>query len=284
MKPAAFAYERAASLSEALQWLHEHPDAKVLAGGQSLIPLMNFRLSRPQELLDINPLSELSYIEQNGNSLRLGSLVHHQELHLHPVVKEVCPVLSEAAGHVGHWAIRNRGTLGGSLVHADPASELPAVMVALKAEFNLASTEGTRTVSASDFYLGFLTTDIRPDELLVSVDIPIVEGVSYGFQEYARRPGDFALAGAIVEIRNADSDSADATGSGKQMGAVTWFGIGGAPIREEVEFLTDDAARMHQLKSIVDTLDIDEEGLYRKQLAVTAAEQAYLRAMRRVPV
>lgn len=283
MKPAAFAYERATTLEHALEWLHGHPDAKILAGGQSLIPLMNFRLSRPQELLDINSLQGLSYVEHTGSTLRLGSLLHHQELHLNPVVRDVCPVLSEAAGQVGHWAIRNRGTLGGSLVHADPASELPAVMVALQATFLLASTEGTRTVAAEDFYLGFLTTDIRPDELLVGVEIPLAAGVSYGFQEYARRPGDFALAGAIAEVGRPDG-AEGLNGSGSQRGFVTWFGVGGAPLREAVEFFADEAVRRNQFTRLVETFDVLEEGPYRKQLAVTAAEQAYLQALGRVPV
>lgn len=272
MKPAAFAYERATSLTQAVTWLKQHPEGKVLAGGQSLIPLMNFRLSRPQELLDINQLTELSYVEQAGRTLLLGTLIHHQELHAHKVVREICPLLSEAAGHVGHWAIRNRGTLGGSLVHADPAAELPAVMVALQATFVLASAHGNRHVSAAEFYLGFLTTDIRPDELLIRVEVPVADEVFYGFQEYSRRPGDFALAGAIAEVR----------ATNKSIGAVTWFGVGGTPIREELEFALDEQARKDQFTRLVEAFDMLGEGPYRQQLAISAAEQAYQQAMRRV--
>lgn len=266
MKPAAFSYQRATSLEQALQWLHEHPESKVLAGGQSLIPLMNFRLSRPQELLDINGIEQLSYVDQTATTLRLGGLIRHQQLHENETVQAVFPVLAEAAGQVGHWAIRNRGTLGGSLVHADPASELPAVMVALQATFLLASVEGVRQVPAHDFYLGFLTTDIQANEIFVGVEIPLKPEVSFGFTEFARRPGDFALAGAIVELQSNTS------------GAVTWFGVSGAPVREEMTFPMEATNRRAQFEGIIATMDLMDEGPHRKQLALLAAEQAYLRA------
>ncbi|OFW78963.1 MAG: hypothetical protein A2201_07735 [Alicyclobacillus sp. RIFOXYA1_FULL_53_8] len=266
MKPAAFSYERATSLEHALQWLNEHPESKVLAGGQSLIPLMNFRLSRPQELLDINGVEQLSYVEQTATALRLGGLIRHQQLHENKTVQAAFPVLAEAAGEVGHWAIRNRGTLGGSLVHADPASELPAVMVALQATFLLTSVDGVREVPAQDFYLGFLTTDIQANEIFMGVEIPLKPEVSYGFKEFARRPGDFALAGAIVELH---SDA---------FGAVTWFGVSGAPVREEMSFASEAEDRRAAFAEIIETMDLMDEGPYRKQLALSVAEQAYLRA------
>lgn len=270
MKPVAFDYHRPTSLQEALEWLNQHPDGKILAGGQSLIPLMNFRMSRPAALLDINTLPELAEVRQTETGLRLGGLIRHQQLHEHPLVHDLCPVLSEAAGHVGHWAIRNRGTLGGSLVHADPASELPAAMVALQATFELSSVGETRHVPAHEFYLGFLTTDIRSDELLTAVEIPHRADAAWGFSEFSRRSGDFALAGAFVARMQ------DGTG------AVTWFGISVGPERRVLAFPADDEARRAALVDLVEEFDPLEEGPYRKHLAVTAAEQAYQRSLGRL--
>lgn len=270
MKPVAFAYHRPTDLPEALQWLHDHPDGKVLAGGQSLIPLMNFRLSRPTALLDINALSELADVRQTGTHLRLGGLIRHQQLHQHPVVRELCPVLAEAAGQVGHWAIRNRGTLGGSLVHADPASELPAASVALQATLEITSSAGTRRVPAESFYLGFLTTDIRPDELLTAVEIPLRSDGAFGFAEFARRAGDFALAGAFVQRRAAGD------------GAVTWFGVSGGPERRQVAFPDHMEERLQVFRDLVEEFDAPEEVHYRRHLAVLVAERAYQQSLGRV--
>ncbi|WDL95771.1 FAD binding domain-containing protein [Alicyclobacillus sp. ALC3] len=266
MKPVAFAYERPTVLTDALRLLAEDGDAKVIAGGQSLIPMMNFRLSRPAKLVDINQVKELSYIRTTDSGVALGALVRHQELHESPLVRELLPVLADAAGEVGHWAIRTRGTLGGSLTHADPASELPAAMVALRATLELQSVDGTRMVPAEEFYLGLLTTDIQPSELLTAVHIPVPSGTSYGFAEFARRPGDFALAGAFVAV--ADNGAS----------AVTWFGVSGGPERRELELPADETARRQLLVELAQELDPLSEPEYRRQLAVEVAEAAYQNA------
>lgn len=269
MKPVAFRYERPTVLTDALRLLAEDSDAKVIAGGQSLIPMMNFRLSRPESLIDINQIQELSYVKKTDSGLAIGAMVRHQELHENELVREVLPVLADAAGEVGHWAIRTRGTLGGSLTHADPASELPAAMVALHAELVLQSVDETRTVPALEFYLGLLTTDIRPGELLTAVNIPVQADVRYGFAEYARRPGDFALAGAFVGLY------LDGTA------AVTWFGVSGGPERRELEFPTDEAQRKQVLTELTEELDPLSEPAYRRHLAVEVAEAAYHNALGR---
>ncbi|WAH37753.1 FAD binding domain-containing protein [Alicyclobacillus dauci] len=263
MKPASFTYYRSSSVEEAVQWLGEHPEGKIVAGGQSLIPLMNFRLSRPEELLDITGIPDLASVVEADGVLDIGGLIRHQALAEHEVLQRQVPVLTDAARHVGHWAIRNKGTLGGSLVHADPAAELPAAMVALNATFELASSDGVREVSAREFYLGFLMTDIQPGELLTHVSIPIREDVSFGFIEIARRPGDFALAGAFVEV------------AGDGTGAVTWFGISGGPERRELTWADTPEERKVALLEQLDTVDILEDEMYRRHAAVTVAEQAY---------
>jgi len=270
MKPVAFDFHRATSLEDALQWLNDNPEGKVLAGGQSLVPMMNFRIARPNALIDINALQNLNFVEHIGDTLRIGALIHHEELANHAVVRDLCPVLAEAAGEVGHWAIRNRGTLGGSIAHADPAAELPTAMVALNATLTLSSVAGARKVPAAEFFLGFLTTDIQSNEIVTEVEIPLATGQSFGFAEYARRPGDFAVAGAFVSL-HADGN-----------GAVTWFGVGGGPEHRESNFPTDAASRASVIRDLVATLDVAEEDPYRTRLAASIAEKAYQNAQRRI--
>ncbi|WAH42721.1 FAD binding domain-containing protein [Alicyclobacillus fastidiosus] len=266
MKPAVFSYHKSTSVEEAVKWLDQHPEGKILAGGQSLIPLMNFRLSRPEELLDITGIPQLDTVSQTGDRLVLGGLIRHQDLAEHDQVRGAAPVLAEAASHVGHWAIRNRGTLGGSLVHADPAAELPAAMVALDATFELVSRAGVREVPARDFYLGFLTTDIMQGELLTRVSIPIADKTAFGFAEVARRPGDFALAGSFVEVGR------DASG------AITWFGISGGPERRAITWPTDAQERAHAILEQLDTVDILDDEAYRHHVAQVVAEETYRKA------
>lgn len=267
MKPASFTYHRTDSVEAAVAWLEQNPDGKILAGGQSLIPLMNFRLSRPEQLLDITNIPGLNHVTTEPGTIRIGGLVRHQALADNEIVRKELPVLAEAASHVGHWAIRNRGTIGGSIVHADPAAELPAAVVAFDATLTFVSTSGTRQVAARDFYLGFMTTDIAPGELLTEVRIDAVAGTRYGFYEIARRPGDFALAGAFVEMRE------DGTG------AVTWFGISGGPERRELTWSTDATARKEAVIEQLDTVDILDDEVYRRHAALTVAEKAYERAV-----
>jgi aerobic carbon-monoxide dehydrogenase medium subunit len=204
MKPARFVYVSATSVDEALALLEEHGDeARVLAGGQSLVPLMNFRLARPSALVDLGRVSELRYISRENGSLRIGAMTRQRELERDPSVAEACPLFRRATELIGHVQIRNRGTIGGSLAHADPSAEYPAAALALGAELVVRAAAGERVVPAADFFLGPFTTALELGELLVEVRLP-TWATHADFQEVARRNGDFAIAAVAVglEIRN----------------------------------------------------------------------------------
>ena len=202
MKPPIFDYVTAESQEHALAVLHDHGDgAKVLAGGQSLVPLMSFRLAKPALLLDINRLEGLKTIEAAGGRLRIGALTRQCELLSHPLIAEHCPLMRAATEFIGHPAIRNRGTVGGSVAHADPAAELPILLQVLDAEIEVHSTASSRTIPAGDFFMGLLMTGMNPDELLTGISIPLPErGTGWGFHEVARRHGDFALVAAAALV------------------------------------------------------------------------------------
>jgi carbon-monoxide dehydrogenase medium subunit len=206
MKPAPFDYVLATSLDHALALKAEHGDeARFLAGGQSLIPAMNFRLARPQILIDINRVEALAGVDQSGNEIRLGAMTRYCALERDADFLKACPLFADALPHIAHVAIRNRGTVGGNLSHADPASELPAIAIAMGARMRIRSSRGERELAASDFFVGLLTTDIQPDEMLVEIALPKTAPRSGScFMELARRRGDFALAGiaAIVALDN----------------------------------------------------------------------------------
>jgi CO/xanthine dehydrogenase FAD-binding subunit/aerobic-type carbon monoxide dehydrogenase small subunit (CoxS/CutS family) len=206
VKPAPFAYIRARSLAEALDVLGADPEARLLAGGQSLVPMLNMRLVRPSRLVDLNAVPGLDGIHATpGGGLAIGALVRHAELVSSPSVGARAPLLAAAAAHVGHRAIRNRGTIGGSLAHADPAAELPAAVVALEAHLVAASPRGHRRIAAADFFTGLFATALAPDEILVAVEVPPSATPAWGFAEVARRAGDFALAG-VAGVVIADRD------------------------------------------------------------------------------
>ncbi len=203
MKPAPFRYAAPGSLREALELLAGNEDAKPLAGGQSLVPMLNFRLARPELLVDLNPLAgELGGIMvSNDGTLTLSALTRHAELERSEAVAAGWPLLVDAIRLVGHAAIRSRGTVGGSVAHADPNAELPVVLTALGARFRLRSTRGERTVGADQLFQGPLTTALEEDELLCAIDVPALPGGSgSAFVEYARTHGDFAIAGAAVVV------------------------------------------------------------------------------------
>jgi carbon-monoxide dehydrogenase medium subunit len=216
MKPARFRYARARTLAEAIALLAEAPgEAKVLAGGQSLVPMLNMRLVRPAVLVDITRLQELTGIAPAGDGgLRIGGLTRHAELVASPLVRERAPLLAEAARHVGHAAIRNQGTLGGSLAHADPAAELPAALVGLDARVLVTGPRGPRELTADTFFRGLLTTALEGDEILSAVEIP-ARPAGWGFAEIARRPGDFALAGVVVVLGSPPPPPPTHRGGGK---------------------------------------------------------------------
>lgn len=201
MKPAPFEYIAAPSLATALAAKAQHgAEARFLAGGQSLIPAMNFRLAQPAVLIDINGLAELDYVRLDG-ALRIGALTRMRTLERSALVAERQPLLAEALPHVAHPQIRNRGTLGGNLAHADPASELPAVMLALNARLRLESARGGRWIDAKAFFIGALTTALREDEMLVEVELPSLPlRTGTAFLEVARRRGDYALMGVAAVV------------------------------------------------------------------------------------
>jgi CO/xanthine dehydrogenase FAD-binding subunit len=200
MKPAPFVYTRAPSVAGALDVL-ANEDAAALAGGQSLIPLLNFRLARPEVLVDLNPLTELDHLGISQGSLRIGALTRQATLLRSAAVAAGWPLLTEAVSHVGHAAIRNRGTVGGSVAHADPAAELPVALAALDARFHLRSGSGERTLSASELFQGPMTTALETGELLVEIEVPpAAPRVRMAFLEHARTHGDFAVAGAAVVL------------------------------------------------------------------------------------
>ncbi len=206
MKPAPFDYHAPASLDEALALLAEHGfDARPLAGGQSLVPAMNFRLARPAVLVDLGRIPGLDLIEEvpgeRGGGLRLGAMTRQRAAERSPLVAARAPLLAEALPFVAHPQIRNRGTVGGSLAHADPAAELPAVAVALEARFEAAGPGGRRSIAAADFFTGLMATALEPGELLVAIEIPPPPPrTGWAFTELARRHGDYALAGVAAGV------------------------------------------------------------------------------------
>ena len=202
MKPAPFKYVFATSLEHALTLKAEHGDeARFLAGGQSLIPTMNFRLARPSVLIDINGLKEMAGVDNADGDIRVGALTRYRDLERNSDFLKSCPLFAEALPHIAHPQIRNRGTIGGNLSHADPASELPALAVAMQARMRIKSSSAERDVPASDFFQGLLTTDIGSEEMLTEITYPALSPRTGAcFQEVARRRGDFALAGVAAVV------------------------------------------------------------------------------------
>ncbi len=230
MKMPAFAYHRPETLDEALALLAEHgPDAKVLAGGQSLLPLMALRLSQPGHLVDIGRLDELSGIRDHDGGVAIGALVRHVEAEESELVATAAPLVAEAMPHIGHRPIRSRGTVCGSLAHADPAAELPAVALALDATFVARSAAGERAIAAAEFFVSYLTSALADDELLTDVRFPAWPATAGGsVQELSRRHGDYALVGLAVAL--------DVAGEGGEPGtisraALAFFGAGPTPVR-----------------------------------------------------
>jgi len=200
MKPAPFKYYAPHSIPEVLDLLNEHGyDAKILAGGQSLVPMMNFRLVQPAVLVDINFIPELSYIETHDKGVRLGAMVRHSQAEKDTLIKEHAPLIHETMPQIATVQIRNRGTIGGSLAHADPSAELVVVSTALEAQFKIQNQKGERLIPASEFFVGLLMTSMEPEDLLVEVQIPpLPSGSGWSLKEVARRPHDFALMGVAA--------------------------------------------------------------------------------------
>lgn len=202
MKPAPFEYFVPDSLEQALELLHEHGDeAKILAGGQSLVPAMNFRIHQPGVLIDLNRVPELGYIREEGNVIRVGAMTRERHLEFDDLIAKRTPLLHEAVPFIAHPQIRNRGTLGGSLVNADPAAELPVLMLALDARLKARNTSSERWIDAREFFAGMFTTALEADEILVEIELPVLPPrTGWSFMEVAPRAGDYALMGVATLV------------------------------------------------------------------------------------
>ena len=225
MKPPPFAYECPTEVADAVALLAAHgSDARPLAGGQSLVPLLNFRLARPAVLVDLNRIAALAHVTVEDGTLRIGAMARQAAVEADAAIARGWPVLTEAIGHIAHPQIRNRGTVGGSLAHNDPAAELPAAMLALDAAMTAEGPAGTRAVAAAEFFTDTMETALAADELLTGIAVPALpEGTGWSFREAARRQGDFALAAVCVLLRPADGGGLDPR--------VVVTGTGGGPVR-----------------------------------------------------
>lgn len=248
MKPSVFEYLAPGSVAEAIKLLERYEDeAKIIAGGQSLVPMMNFRLARPEILIDINGIKELDYIREEGDELVIGALTRERDLELSPLVRERCPILAKAVSFIGHSPIRNRGTIGGSLVHADPSAEIPTTVCALNAEMKVVGPSGQRILGPEEFFLSYLTTSLEPSDILVEVRIPILpEKTGWSFLELSRRAGDFAIvAVAIILFMGQGGLCSEAR--------ISMGGVAPTPIRAE------EAEKLLAGQAITDVL-IDKAG------------------------
>lgn len=285
MKPAPFTHLAPDTLPDAVQMLSDHaPDARVLAGGQSLVPMMNFRLARPAVLVDLNRIDSLSYIRDDGDCLAIGAMTRERTIENSDLVRAACPLLHDATLNIAHLPIRSRGTVGGSVSNADPAAEYPATMLALDAELVAQSVRGARTIAAAEFFDGVLSTALEPDEILTEIRVPKIPGNSgAAFVEIARRHGDFALAGVAAQV-TMDGD----TIANAQLAAC---GVGPGPVRltgaEEAlrsNTLTDDAlaTAADAASAAVDPdSDVHASADYRRKLAGVMTERAVLKAASR---
>jgi CO/xanthine dehydrogenase FAD-binding subunit len=290
MKPAKFEYIAPRTTAEALSALAEYGDgAKVLAGGQSLVPLMNMRLARPEVIVDINEVAELDYVREGDvGGLVIGSLTRQRQLEREPVVRDQFPVLTEAAELIGHFQIRNRGTVGGSLAHSDPAAELPAVMTAMDAEFVIAASTGERTLTPSEFFVTYLTTALEPNELLTEIRVPALPaGTGSRVYEVSRRHGDFALVGAVTLLE---------PGAGGTIGKarIALFGVNPTPVRatEAEQILAGQQASESLFREAgeIASRDLDPDGdihasaEYRKEVSAVVVRRALVAAAERMGV
>jgi CO/xanthine dehydrogenase FAD-binding subunit len=285
MKPAAFDYVIADSIDMAVASLAEGGgDAKIIAGGQSLVPMLNFRLLRPSVLIDINRIGDLAFIEEAGKKIRVGALTRHYQLETSPVIARQLPVLASAMTHVAHLAIRNRGTIGGSLSHADPAAELPMMALLLDAELHIASASGKRTIAARDFFVGALTVDLARDDIVTEIVLPkLPPKTGWGFEEVARRSGDFALAAAAATLTLSAGVISQAR--------IALTGVGATPVRaaEAEALLVGQALEPGLIDRIIDAVraaiepdtDLHASSDYRRHLGGVLAGRAVSAAWRR---
>jgi carbon-monoxide dehydrogenase medium subunit len=267
VKPPEFDYDAPESLDEALALLHEMDDAKVLAGGQSLIPLLNFRLAAPALLVDLGRVPGLADIDRGNGAVRIGAMVRQRAAESSPLLAEAAPLVREALRNVAHPQIRSRGTVGGSIAHADPAAELPALLVALDGRVRLESVEGGRWIDAADLYTGYLETSLRPDEVVTAVELPVASArTGAACVELVRRSGDYALCGALVQVsRSVEGALEDVR--------VALLGVGRRPQRASAveEAMRSGTAPERAAALAADGLDPPDDaqasGAFRKHLA-----------------
>jgi len=284
VKPVKFDYHAPTSLDEAVALLQRYGgDAKILAGGQSLMPLLNFRLSRPAALVDLNRIPSLAYIREHDGQVRLGAMTRQRTIEFSPVVARRLPLLSEATKWVGHLPIRTRGTIGGSIAHADPSAEYPAVLTALEGEVVASGPKGERVVKAKDLFLTYLTTSLESDEVLAEIRLPVMPmGAGFALEEFARRHGDFAIV-AIAAMVVPDAARC------KQARLAT-AGAGPVPVRlraaEEIlerDGVTDaaiDAAARRAAELVSPDSDIHASADYRRHLTMVLTRRALKRALK----
>lgn len=247
MKPAPFAYAKARSIEQAIALLGEHGDARLLAGGQSLIATLNMRLSAPSLLIDINGIDGLDGIALKGGAIEIGALTRHASAERSADIAQHAPLIARAMPHIGHVAIRNRGTLGGSIAFADPAAELPACLLALNGEVDVSGPKGKRTIKADDFFKGLFETALAPQDILSAIRVPAAgRDTRTGFAELARRHGDYAIVGLAASAR----------ASGKSLTDVrlAYFGVGATPLRAKK---SEAALADGDVEAAVAALDLD---------------------------
>ena len=277
MIPARFDYEVAESTEHALELLASREDAKLLAGGHSLIPAMKLRIARPELLVDIGRISSLTYVRDAGESLAIGALTRHKAVRDDPLVQEHCPIVSHTAGLIGDPQVRHRGTIGGSLAHGDPASDLPAVMLALEAELVIVGSEGERTVPAAEFFRGVFETAVGPGELLTEIRVPKLGGMGWSYLKFNRRAQDWATVGVAALVRR------DNGGVGEARIALT--NMGATPLRasaaEQALVAGDADPAAHMADGAEPPSDVSASAEFRSHLARVVGKRAIEEALSR---
>jgi CO/xanthine dehydrogenase FAD-binding subunit len=284
MKPAPFQYVAPRSIAETITLLKAHgPEAKLLAGGQSLVPLMHMRLVRPSLIVDLNRVEELGYLREQDGTVAIGAMVRQRTAEVSPLVRTRLPLLAEALTFVGHPQIRNRGTVGGSIAHADPSGELPAVVAILDATIHVRGPQGRRQLGPAEFFQSYLTTALGPDELVEAIEVPVHDHWGTAFLEVARRHGDYALVGAAALVSMLGDRCREAR--------LCFTGVGPAPVRiaDAEAILAGKRITAKLLAEVVHIVterldpetDIHASATYRKEVAGVLAARALRAAMDR---
>lgn len=284
MYPAVFSYQRATSVQDAIARLAKEPDAKLLAGGQSLLSLMKLRLASPSTLLDLGGLKELRGIRRDGDTITIGALTTHREIEFSDELKSACPILPEAAALIGDPLVRNRGTVGGSIAHADPAADFPAVLLALGATLQVEGPKGRRTIAADDFFLGLFQTALQPDELLTGIQVtPPSAGAGMAYEKFPHPASRYAIVGvaAIVSVAGGVCRAARVAVTGAGSHAMRLSSLETALVGKKLDGQTIAAACQQVIAP--DDLSSDQfaSSEYRAHLAAVLSRRALTRAAAR---